>query len=118
MISSVKPDVDILDIPVDSYPESPPTGIPCCRYSRRSAPVRIGDGTSGTPGLADRRDTVADAVRSNGTRGERRVNGPSNGWTPSGPEALTVLSQRSGSSGDRVDGVSSKTIGFSGRGTP
>ena len=64
MISSVKPDVDILDIPVDSYLRKPAdrdtllsvlsTVRTRCEYGTKRRELL---------GLADRRATVADAVR-------------------------------------------------------
>ncbi|WP_434530547.1 response regulator transcription factor [Haloarcula sp. NS06] len=64
MISSVKPDVDILDIPVDSYLRKPAdrdtllsvlsTVRTRCEYEAQRREIL---------GLADRRATVADAVR-------------------------------------------------------
>ncbi|GGK61897.1 response regulator transcription factor [Haloarcula sebkhae] len=64
MISSVKPDVDILDIPVDSYLRKPAdrdtllsvlsTVRARCEYETQRRELL---------GLADRRATVADAVR-------------------------------------------------------
>ncbi|AHB65511.1 HoxA transcriptional regulator [Haloarcula hispanica N601] len=64
MISSVKPDVDILDIPVDSYLRKPADRDTLvsvlsavqrrCEYETERRELL---------GLADRRDTVADAVR-------------------------------------------------------
>ncbi|KOX92198.1 HoxA transcriptional regulator [Haloarcula rubripromontorii] len=64
MISSVKPDVDILDIPVDSYLRKPAdrdtllsvlsTVRTRCEYEAKRRELL---------GLADRRATVADAVR-------------------------------------------------------
>ncbi|NLV14610.1 response regulator transcription factor [Haloarcula argentinensis] len=64
MISSVKPDVDILDIPVDSYLRKPAdrdtllsvlsTVRARCEYETQRRKLL---------GLADRRATVADAVR-------------------------------------------------------
>ena len=64
MISSVKPDVDILDIPVDSYLRKPAdrdtllsvlsTVRTRCEYEAQRRELL---------GLADRRTTVADAVR-------------------------------------------------------
>ena len=64
MVSSVAPDVDILDIPVDSYLRKP-TGRDTLLSVLSTVRTRCEYGTERREllGLADRRATVADAVR-------------------------------------------------------
>ncbi len=125
MISSVKPDVDILDIPVDSYLRKPAdrdTLLSVLSQFSAGANTRRSVGNSwDLPTDETQSLTLSERQRS---RRATRTSGPSNGWNNTTCHSPTQRPNRSAQcipvQTQRVvrPRIRCKTIGFSGRGTP